>query len=392
MTIREMAELQREYIINARHRLHQHPELSCQERETTAFIVDQLREMGLEVRTFEDIHGCVADITGDVPGRTVLLRADIDALPIQEDTGLDFASVNPGVMHACGHDCHTAMLLGAARILTQLRKELRGRVRLLFQMGEEIGREAEKYVDRGVLEGVDAAMAIHVSTKMPSGTASFEQGARMASNDRFVIDIQGMQAHGSAPHLGHDAILAASAVVMALQSIASRQTDPLDSFVLTVGVMKGGIKQNILAGDTRLEGTVRTFNSQLRESVPQRIKEVAENVARGYGCQAQCQYFFGPGALINADSELVTTGREAVTKVLGEKGLGHLRRSMGSEDFSVIMEHVPGVYGYLGCTAENQEFCSHHNPHFLVDESVLPSGAGLYAQFAMEYLNGANAV
>lgn len=293
-------------------------------------------------------QGCIGTIEGGQPGKTVMLRADIDALPIQENPGKSYCSVNPGVMHACGHDCHTAMLLGAARILSEHKAELKGTVKLIFQMAEEIGRKSEEYVKRGALEGVDAIFGMHVWSAMDLGSASFESGERMACSDRFTIQIHGKLSHGSAPHQGRDAILAAAAVVMALQSIPSRINDPLDSLVVTVGMMNGGTKENILADHVELVGTVRAFNREFRAGMPERIKELVTNVAKGYGCSADCDYYFGPSPLINDDEELVELARKAAEKELGEGCLKHLPKMTGAEDFSVYMEHIPGVYGYLG--------------------------------------------
>ena len=254
MDIGRLAKEQEQYIIDCRRYLHAHPEVGEHEVETTRYIVGQLEEQGIPVQIFEGITGCVATIEGGQPGKTVMLRADIDALPIQENPGKSYCSVNPGVMHACGHDCHTAMLLGAARILWAHREELKGTVKLIFQMAEEIGRKSEEYVKRGALEGVDAIFGMHVWSQLDIGTVNFEYGPRMACSDRFTIQIRGTAAHGSSPHLGHDAILAAAASVMALQSIPSRQNDPLDSLVVTVGMMNGGTKENIVCDHVELVG------------------------------------------------------------------------------------------------------------------------------------------
>lgn len=387
MNIQQLAKEQEQYVIETRRWLHAHPELSCQEVETTRFIVSQLEELGVPVRTYEDITGCVATIQGDKPGKTVMLRADIDGLPIQENPGKSYCSQTPGVMHACGHDCHAAMLLGAARILWAHREELRGTVKLIFQMGEEIGRKSEEYVKRGALEGVDAIFGMHVWSAVDVGTASFEPGPRMACSDRFTIQIHGKLSHGSAPHLGNDAILAAAASVMALQSIPSRQNNPLDSLVVTVGMMNGGTKENILCDHVELVGTVRAFDREFRNSMPQRIRQVVENVVHGYGCAAECDYYFGPSPLINDHEDLVEIAQQAVRKELGENGLTHLPKMTGAEDFSVYLEHIPGVYGYLGFRnpAKGIE-CTHHHPAFDVDESILSHGTGIYAQFAVDYL------
>ena len=389
MDISRLAKEQEEYIIRCRRWLHQHPELGCEEVETTRFIASELTAMGIPVKTYDDITGLVATIEGGFPGKTVMLRADIDALPITETQGKPYCSLNPGVMHACGHDAHTAMLLGAAKVLWQLREQLHGNVKLIFQMGEEIARFSEEYVKRGALEGVDAIFGMHIWANLPAGKANFAPGERMACSDRYTIRVKGKLSHGSAPHLGNDAIVAASAIVMALQTIASRQKDPLNALVVTTGMMNGGTKQNILADDVELVGTVRAFNREFRNSMPERIEKIARATAEAYGCTAECTYYFGPSPLINEDDHLTAIAQGAAKKMLGDDCLAFLEKMTGAEDFSVYTEHIPAVFGFLGL--RNEEKCllgPHHHPGFDVDEDVLASGAGIYAQFAADYLNG----
>ena len=387
MDMKQLAKQQEQYIIDCRRWLHAHPEVGEQEFETTKFIIAELEKLGIPVLTYPGTTGCVGVIQGALPGKTVMLRADIDALPIQEVPGRDYGSQNPGVMHACGHDAHTAMLLGAARILVERKDQLRGTVKLIFQMAEEIGRKSEKYVEQGALEGVDAIFGMHLWALMDVGTANFESGERMACSDRFTIQIKGSSAHGSAPHQGKDAILAAAASVMALQQIPSRQTDPLDTVVVTVGMMNGGTKENILCDHVELVGTVRAFNRAFRNSMPQRIEEIVKNVAEAYGCTADCDYYFGPSPLINDQEDLNELARNAAKKLLGDSCLAPLKKSCGAEDFSVYTEHIPGVYGFVGFrNPEKGIVCAHHHPAFDVDEDVLHSGAGIYAQFALDYL------
>ncbi len=387
MNVQQLAKEQENYVIETRRYLHAHPEVGEHEVETTRFIVGELEKLGVPVETFEGITGCVATIQGGQPGKTVMLRADIDALPIQEEPGKSYCSLNPGVMHACGHDCHTAMLLGAARILWAHRQELKGTVKLIFQMAEEIGRKSEEYVKRGALEGVDAIFGMHVWPSMDVGTVNFEGGERMACSDRFTIQIKGELSHGSAPHLGKDAILAAAASVMALQSIPSRQNNPLNSLVVTVGMMNGGTKENILCDHVELVGTVRAFNREFRKSMPQRIQQVVEQVVAGYGCTAECDYYFGPSPLINDSEQLNRLAQGAAEKIMGEDSLVPCVKTLGAEDFSVYMEHIPGVYGYLGIRNREKGIeCIAHHPGFKVDESVFWMGAGIYVQFAVDYL------
>lgn len=388
MNVKELAKEQESYVIQCRHYLHSHPELSTKEVNTTRFIKEELEKMGVEVQEFEGITGCVGTIKGDKPGKTVMLRADIDALPITENPGKSYCSLNPGVMHACGHDCHTSMLLGAAKILSAHRDEIHGTVKLIFQMAEEIGRKSEEYVKRGAHEGVDAIFGMHIWSAVPAGKVNFESGERMACSDRFTIKIHGKSSHGSAPHEGKDAIIAGAAAIQALQTIPSRINNPFNALVVTVGIFNGGTKENIIADQAELTGTVRAFNREFRNSMPEVIKSVVEPVVKGYGCSAEVDYYFGPSPLINDHEDLVQIARGAASKEMGEDALIPLKKMTGAEDFSVYMETVPGVFGYLGCRNEEKGIiAAHHHPAFDVDEDVLYHGTGIYVQFALDYLN-----
>lgn len=388
MNVKELAKEQESYVIQCRHYLHSHPELSTKEVNTTRFIKEELEKMGVEVQEFEGITGCVGTIKGDKPGKTVMLRADIDALPITENPGKSYCSLNPGVMHACGHDCHISMLLGAAKILSAHRDEIHGTVKLIFQMAEEIGRKSEEYVKRGALEGVDAIFGMHIWSAVPAGKVNFESGERMACSDRFTIKIHGKSSHGSAPHEGKDAIIAGAAAIQALQTIPSRINNPFNALVVTVGIFNGGTKENIIADQAELTGTVRAFNREFRNSMPEVIKSVVEPVVKGYGCSAEVDYYFGPSPLINDHEDLVQIARGAASKEMGEDALIPLKKMTGAEDFSVYMETVPGVFGYLGCRNEEKGIiAAHHHPAFDVDEDVLYHGTGIYVQFALDYLN-----
>lgn len=389
MSIKELALADEANIICDRRWLHAHPELGTQETATTKYIADRLRQLGIEVQTFDDITGCIGIIRGAHPGKTVMLRADIDALPITEENACEYRSTKDGVMHACGHDCHTAMLLSAAKILQGCKDELHGTVKLLFQMAEEIGTESRHYVEKGCLDDVDAIFGMHVWSLLDSGTVSFEDGERMACSDRFTIKITGKKAPAHLPQQGKDALVAAAAVIMGLQTLVSRVNAPDNSFVLTVGMMNGGDESAATIADAvELVGTTRTFNKAFRNSLPQLIESSAKGIAMAYGCAADCQYKFGPAPLINEHHELNEIARKAAAKIMGEQALGHLEKMTGAEDFSVFLEKVPGLYGYLGVrNLEKNINCVHHHPKFMVDEDELKYGAGIYAQFAVDYLS-----
>lgn len=392
MNIKELALADEANIICDRRWLHAHPELGTKEVETTKYIADRLRSLGIEVQTFDDITGCIGIIRGGHQGKTVMLRADIDALPITEENSCAYCSTKSGVMHACGHDCHTAMLLGAAKILQGCKESLHGTVKLLFQMAEEIGTESRHYVEKGCLDDVDAIFGMHVWALLESGKASFEDGERMACSDRFTIKITGKAAPAHKPHEGADALVAAAAAVMGLQTLVSRVNAPDNSFVLTVGMMNGGDENaERIADSIELVGTTRTFNKEFRNKLPKLIESTAACIAAAYGCTAECNYKFGPAPLINEHRELNEIARSAVKKIMGPDALGHLDKMTGAEDFSVFMEKVPGLYGYLGVRnlAKNIN-CVHHHPKFMVDEEQLKYGTGIYAQFAIDYLSRDN--
>ena len=391
MDVKALAADEKAYILEQRYWLHAHPELGREEKNTTAHIAAELERMGIPVQTFPDITGCIGTIQGTKgSGKTLMLRADIDALPIQEaDLTKTYASQNPGVMHACGHDCHTAMLLGAAKILSAHRDAFPGKVKLLFQMGEEIGTESRHYVEKGCLDDVDAIFGMHIWALLDAGTANLEDGERMACSDRFTLTLTGKPVLSEAPEQGADPLAAAASVVMGLQQLVSRQNDPENTFVLTVGMMNSEGNKGELARSVQLVGTTRTFNKAFRKTLPEKIEKVARAFGEGLGCQVDCTYFFGPAPLINEHRNLNDCGRKAVARIMGDKALVPMEKQMGAEDFSVFMEKVPGVFLFLG--ARNKEkgiCCVHHHPGFEVDEDVLPNGTGIEVQFALEYLNG----
>lgn len=382
------AELSSE-IIASRHYLHQHAELSFEEQETTAYLVEELKKMGIPVQQFEDYTGCIATIQGRRPGdKTVLLRADIDALPITENSGVEFESIHPGVMHACGHDCHAAMLLGAAKLLWESRDELAGTVKLLFQAAEEVFIGSHYYVDKGYLDDVDAAMGMHVWPTAESGKVVVMDGPLMASCDNYKITVHGVSAHGSTPNQGRDAIVAASAIIMNLQSIVSRVNDPLNPLVVSVGTVRAGTQFNIITDTAVLTGTVRCYSAETRGMVEEAMRRVVDNTAAVYGCTADIEYNYLEPPVRNDDIELNETARNAAVKLYGGEVLSTTPMASGSEDFSYIMEKIPSsLFAFLGCY-EEETGCVHalHNEKFKINENILHIGAAQYAQFAADYL------
>ncbi len=388
MDIRSMAQQAEGYIISQRRWFHAHPELSWQETATTQAIAEQLEQMGLAVHRFSDHTGCTALLRGGKAGpgcKTVALRADIDALPVEEKTGLPFASGTPRVMHACGHDCHIAMLLGAAKLLTRLQSELAGNVLFFFQAAEETCHGAEYYLQQGVLDGVDAIYGQHIWAGLDAPCLNLQPGSRMASCDNFTITVEGSSSHGSAPHLGVDSIVAATAIIMNLQTIVSRNNDPLNGLVVSVGEIHGGQRWNVVAGKTVLQGTCRTHSREMRDKLEPLIRRVAQATAESYRAKATLQYERYPGPLVNDQPALNRIARAAAVKLYGEEGVKELPRMMGSEDFAYFMEKVPGVYGFLG-SRDAAHTASNHNDRYDVPEEVLKRGAAMHAQFAVDYL------
>lgn len=391
MNYKELAEQALDYIVEQRRWCHQNPELSLEEVQTTEHIAAELQKMGYtEIQRFPDHTGLCAMLRGgkaEKACRTVALRADIDALPVEEKTGLPFASRNKGVMHACGHDCHISMLLGAAKMLMETKDELQGNVKLIFQAAEETCHGAEYYVEAGILDGVDAIMGQHVWATLEEPYINVQAGPRMASVDNFVIKVDGVSAHGTQPHLGVDALLAAAAIVSNIQSFVSRTNDPLNPLVVNIGEMHAGQRYNIIANNAELFGTTRTYNAEFRMKIEEGLRRIAENTAKAFGATATVEYDYYANSLYNDDEELNKIAHDAAVKLYGEACLKELPQMMGSEDFAFFADKIPAVFGFLG--TRNEELgmtVGNHNDRYTVHEPVLQRGAALYAQFAADYL------
>ena len=379
MDIKALAQKYEPYIIERRRYFHAHPELSFKEWETTKALVAEFEKMGMEIQTFPDYPGLIATLDTGKPGRTVMLRADIDALPVKEGTGLDFASQNEGVMHACGHDNHMAMLLGAAHILLEKKDELKGKVKFLLQSGEEMACGAKYYVDHHILDGVDAIFGQHIWGTLDAPYVCVASGNRMASCDNFTIRVKGLQSHGSAPQDGHDAIVAASAIVMALQTYVSRKNNPVNPLVVTVGKFHGGSMYNIICPDVELVGTIRTYSRELRHDLEADLNKIIKNTAEAHDCTAELEFSPMLPAVINEDHELNEIAQNAALKLFGPEGVNNeMPALMGSEDFAL----------FIGSrNVEKGLIYTNHNEKYTVDESVLWRGSALTAQFAYDFLN-----
>ncbi|MBR1672126.1 MAG: amidohydrolase [Fretibacterium sp.] len=385
MDIKTLAEKYEPYIIERRRHYHACPELSGQEKGTRAQIKKDLEALGIaDIHEMEGCYGLFADIQGGGSGRTVALRTDIDALEIAEKTGLPFASAN-GSMHACGHDNHIAMLLGAARILNEVKEELCGRVRLVVQPAEEIATGARAMVNEGAMDGVDAIYGAHIWGTLDAPLIDVTPGSRMACCDRFSIEVEGATSHGSAPHLGVDAVTVSAAIVNNLQQCVSRMNDPLNPLVLTVGTIHGGSRWNSVSGHVSMEGTVRTFEKDL--TAAKVMRQVVERTAETFNAKAAFDYKRLTPPVINENERLVRVAHDAVVKLYGEEGIGHLPTMMASEDFSWFGEKAPYVFAFVGSRNKAKGLTyTNHNEHYDVDEDVLKRGAAVMAQFAVDFL------
>ncbi|MBD8213729.1 amidohydrolase [Erwinia persicina] len=361
-----------------RRELHQYPELSNEEFATTERITGWLNEAGIRLLPFGLNTGVVAEIGEGEP--LIALRADIDALPIDEIVPVPFRSQHPGVMHACGHDVHTAVMLGAARLLKAREKSLPGRVRLLFQPAEERFGGAKTLIDAGALAGVAAIFGMHNAPELPVGTFATRGGAFYANVDRFDINVYGKGAHAARPQEGVDAIVIASQIVSALQTLVSRSYSPLESVVVSVTRIEGGNTWNVLPQQVVLEGTVRTHNDDIRSELPQRLRQLITGIAAGLGARAELNWHPGPPALINT-----AHWAEFSKQVAARQGydVQEAELQMGGEDFAFYLHNTPGTFVSIG---SNSEFGLHH-PGFNPDEALLSPAAGYFSQLAEAALN-----
>lgn len=381
-------------VVDLRRDLHRHPELGLELPRTQAAVLDALDGLGLEVTTGESLGSVVADLEGGRPGPRILLRGDMDALPMPEDTGLEFASEVDGAMHACGHDLHVAGLVGAARLLAARRDELPGTVVLMFQPAEETDGGARTMIEEGVLdaagERVVAAYGVHVfSAAMPLGTVTARPGTAMAASDHLYVTVHGRGGHGSTPHLAADPVTVAAEIVLAFQTAVTRQFDAHDPVVVSVGRIAAGTVDNVIPATAEIDATVRTFSRAHHASVPERLATVAEHVAAAHGLTAEVRYVRGYPVTVNDPAE-TERARAVTTAVLGADAWEHLDRPLaGAEDFSFVLEEVPGAFVFLGATPPDldpAEAPYNHSPHARFADDAVPTAAALLAGFALDRL------
>ena len=365
-------------VVADRRHFHEHPELGFQEFETAELVAERLRTLGVEdIRTGIAVTGVTGLIRGGKgPGKVVLLRADMDALPIQEENEVDYRSKHDGVMHACGHDAHTAMLLGVSRILMERRDEFAGTVKVLFQPAEEGGGGARVMIDEGALEdpAVDLVFGMHVDQNAPTGEISLCAGPMLAAADRFTIVIQGKGGHGAYPHRSIDPIAVGAQVVTALQTIVAREIDPLQPAVVTVGALVAGEASNVIPDTAELRGTLRSFDPGVRQHLAEAVERVSVGIATAMRAESRFTYHPGYPPTVN-DPEMAALVREEAGVVVGPERVIESERHMGAEDFSYFLERKPGAFYFVGTRNEERGLTwGHHHPRFDIDEEGMKAG------------------
>jgi amidohydrolase len=386
--IKEQIAGMRDWLVEIRRTIHSHPELGFEEVETSKLVSGWLEKFGLEVKKGVAKTGVVGLLRGGAPGKTVAIRADMDALPMDEATGVPYASKIKGKMHACGHDAHVTILLGVARFFSTIREQVKGNIKLIFQPGEEGFGGGKLMVEAGVLEdpNVDAIFAAHVFPFLPTGQVGITEGKAMASSDKFTLRIIGKGGHGAYPHVTHDPILAAGHIITQIQSIVSRNVNPLDSAVVSFGAVHGGRAYNVIPDEVELTGTVRSLNPEVREELKSRIEQITRGVVASLGLDYHYEFEYGYPVLIN-DARMSKLVVSACSKAIGKENVEILQPSMGAEDFSYYLEKCPGAIFRLGVRNEKKGLIQpHHNTSFNIDEDVLPFGVEMFVRVINEFL------
>ena len=392
MTMWQECEKLQDYIVGLRRDLHRIPETGTDLPKTQAYICAELDRLGVSYTKNQGDSGIIGEIKGGKPGKTVLLRADIDALPIHEETGLPFASEHEGRMHACGHDTHAAMLIGALKVLNEHREALSGNVKFVFQTAEEISKGSQIAIKEGVMDGVDAVFGIHIGSilgpSLPSGTISVVPGCCMASFDRFVLTVKGNGCHGSTPEKGVDPVTIACNIVLSLQEVIAREIAGTKPAVLTVGMINGGFAYNIIPSEVKIEGTIRAVEESVRRQLAKRIEEISKNIAAAFRGSVDFFMDWGAPPVIN-DEKMAALAAKAAAKVLGEEHVVTTQDApnMGGEDFAYYLAEKPGAFMFLSSAdAAKHTDVPHHNPKFMVDEDVFCKGSAVFVSIVEDFL------
>lgn len=385
---KHQAESLRDEMVTRRRELHRHPELAFEEVWTSGVVARELTELGLEVQTGLARTGVVGILEGAHDGPTVLVRADMDALPVTEENTFDYISQIPGKMHACGHDGHVTVALAVAKMLSAHRDDLHGRVKFVFQPGEEAGKGAKAMVQDGVLENPrpDVSLGLHLWTPLKSGVIGIAEGPVMAGCTIFDIKIEGKGGHAAQPHTTVDPLLCAATLVTALQSIVSRNVDPLDTAVLSITYLRAGETYNVIPETASLKGTFRAFRPEVRDLMLRRLHEVTQSICAAMGCTSEISYTHDTNPVVN-NPEVTRRLRRVFAPIAGEDHLDTNARTMSSEDMSHLMTDIPGVYFFVGAAdAEAPAYYGHHHPRFTFDENAMPLAAALMASAVASYV------
>ncbi len=389
MDIKEEVLSLKDELVSLRRDFHKHPELGFNEKRTAGIVENYLKDCGLEVKSGVAKTGVVGLLKGKEGGQTVLLRADMDALPIEELNNVPYKSVNKGIMHACGHDGHTAMLLVAAKVLSRHRDEIKGNVKFVFQPSEEKDPGgAIKMIEEGVMENphVDKAFGLHLGNMIPAGIIGIKEGVMTAEADRFKIEIKGKGGHGAYPHTSVDPVVIASQIVMSLQTIVSREINPINPIVITVGKIHSGDVFNVIPESAELLGTVRTLDKNLAKTIPEKIERIAKNTAAAFRGEAKTEYAFGYPPLINSKEETQYVISVAQS-VVGEKRVIKTPVSMGGEDMAYFLEKAKGAFFWLGSMNKEKGLDKpHHSAYFDFDEDVMPIGVEMHVKIVLGLL------
>lgn len=387
MTIKDRVIREEDYIVSLRRYFHANPEPSLKEYNTANKIEEELDKLNIPHKRVGET-GIVGYIGGVNPGKTIALRADIDALEIQQTNEVEYKSLSEGLMHACGHDAHTASLLGAAKILKEQEPEIKGTIKLFFQQAEEIGQGARQFVSEGHLENVDNVLGLHVSSALETGTISVRPGPIAASCDYFKVTIEGKSGHVSKPHTGVDALYIASQAVVNIQAIVARQTDPVDPVVVGIGVLNSGTRYNIIAKDAVLEGTFRTFSKETRKKTQNSIEKIFKSTAQTYNGTAEIEFRSYSSPVIN-DRKSALFATEIANQLVGvENVITDQEKALGADDFAELQVEVSGVYVNIGTKnpLDDSTAFAHHHGNFNIDERGLLLLTSFYVDYTLEYL------
>jgi len=370
-------------IIETRRDLHKHPELSFKEFRTSKIVSEKLEKFGFEVQTNIGKTGVVGILKGKHKGKTIAMRADMDALPIQEKSDVPYKSINDGIMHACGHDAHVAILLGAAEILSKKTNQINGNIKFIFQPAEEGFGGAQYMIDDGAIDDVDEIYGLHVWNYQKAGTVGIKSGPVMAAADKFMVSIKGIGGHGAAPQGTVDATIVASYLIQSLQTIVSRNINPLESTVITIGQINGGNNFNIIADKIILKGTARAYTQENRDLIKKRMHEMCKGVGQTFGAEIQLNYKDGYPPVIN-DNNITNNVKKAVNKIIPD-GIVSPYLSMGGEDFSYFANKVPGCFFFLGSLPDGKEIMStpQHCSHYDIDEDVMLIGSSIFIELGL---------